>query len=170
MRVWLHRHPSEELWRRRGNYGQRRSSPLQAANTQPPSVQQRKLGRLQICCKKRAQTELKMLCQPMTYSNSNTVLFIVHRKHNDIHICEQLQTLSAMHYFITADDFYTLRFFFSKYDEVRKIVNISEALNRNSIFSACSLGGVPLFIQYSFFIVTIVMVGFVLEIIRFFFG
>ena len=52
MRVWLHRHPSEDLWRRRrGNYGQRRSSPLQAANTQPPSVQQRKLGRLQICCK-----------------------------------------------------------------------------------------------------------------------
>ena len=78
--------------------------------------------------------------------------------------------MSAMHYFITADDFHTLRFCFSTYDEVRKIVNISEALNRNSIFSACSLGGVPLFIQYSFFIVTIVMVGFVLEIIRFFFG
>ena len=52
MRVWLHRHPSEQLWRRRrGNYGQRRSSPLQAANTLPLSAQQRKLGRLQICCK-----------------------------------------------------------------------------------------------------------------------
>ena len=72
--------------------------------------------------------------------------------------------MSAMHYFITADDFYTLRFFFSKYDEVRKIVNISEALNRNSIFSACNLGGVPLFIHHFSCIIAIVMVRFILEI------
>ena len=77
--------------------------------------------------------------------------------------------MSIMHYFVAVDGFYTLRSYFPTNDEVRKIVNISEALNRNSIFSAGNLGGVPLFIQYSFFIVTIVMVGFVLGMNRFFF-
>ena len=72
--------------------------------------------------------------------------------------------MSAMHYLIAADDFYTLRSCFSTNDEVKKIVNISEALNRNSIFSACNLGGVPLFIHHFSCIIAIVMVRFVLEI------
>ena len=93
------------------------------------------------------------------FCNTKIDLYIVHNKHKYIDICEQLLTKSGMHYFITVDGFHTLRSCFSTYDEVRKIVNISEALNRNSIFSACSLGGVPLFIQYSVFIVTMSWLG-----------
>ena len=126
-------------------------------------------GACRFAVKPSARTKLKMLCQPMTCSITNIGHYIVRSKHKYIDICEQLLTKSGMHYFITVDGFHTLRSCFSTYDEVRKIVNISEALNRNSIFSACSLGGVPLFIQYSFFIVTIVMVGLVLEMICFVF-
>ena len=100
----------------------------------------------------------------MTCSNTNTELFIVQSKHKYIDICEQLLTKSGMHYFITVDGFHTLRSCFSTYDGVRKIVNISEALNRNSIFSACNLGGVPLFIHHFSCIIAIVMVRFVLKI------
>ena len=100
----------------------------------------------------------------MTCSNTNTELFIVHSKHKYIDICEQLLTKPGMHYFITVDGFHTLRSCFSTYDEVRKIVNISEALNRNSIFSACNLGGLPLFIHNFSCIIANVMVRFVLEI------